>query len=106
MKAWSNIQISPQDPEIIKLNNLEKKLGELPDKIYKIRELITRFEVCHFKYKQILRKIKESIINLASNINPTKIGINHVQHGESAWKNDTTGRSLIGQKYLRAKKIG
>ncbi len=32
MKAWSNIQISPQDPEIIKINNLEKNLGELSDK--------------------------------------------------------------------------
>jgi hypothetical protein len=64
MKAWSNIQISPQDPEIVKINNLEKKLGELPDKVYKIRELISRFEVCHFKYQQHLRKIKGSIIDL------------------------------------------
>jgi hypothetical protein len=55
MKAWSNIQISPQDPEIVKINNLENNLGELPDKINKIRELITRFEVCHFKYQQHIK---------------------------------------------------
>jgi hypothetical protein len=102
MKAWSNIQISPQDPEIIKINNLGKKLGELPDKVHKIRELITRYEVCHFKYQQHLRKIKDSIINLEPNVDSMKIGINHVQHGDNVWKNDTTGRSLIGQQYLWA----
>jgi len=58
MKAWSNIQISPEDPEIIEINNLEKNLGKLSDKVCQIRELITRFEVCHFKYQQHLRKIK------------------------------------------------
>ena len=40
MKSWSNIQISPRDPEIIKINELEKDLekdinglSELIDKI-------------------------------------------------------------------------
>ena len=102
MKAWSNIQISPQDPEIIKINNFEAKLGKLPDKAYKIRELITRYEVCHFKYQQHLKKIKDSIINLEPNIDLTKIGIYHVQHGEGAWKNDATGKSIVGQQYIWA----
>ncbi len=102
MKAWSNIQISPEDPEIIEINNLEKNLGKLSNKVSQIRELITRFEVCHFKYQQHLRKIKESIINLQPDTDPAKIGINHIQHGEDAWKNDVTGRSLIGQQYLWA----
>ena len=102
MKAWSNIQISPQDPEIVKINNLEKKLGELPDKVYKIRELITRFEVCHFKYQQHLRKIKDSIIDLEPNVDMTKIGINHIQYGEGVLNKDTTGKSLIGQQYVWA----
>ncbi len=102
MKAWSNIQISPKDPEIIKINNLGKNLGKLSVNVCQIRELITRFEVCHFKYQQHLRKIKDSIINLQPDIDPAKIGINHVQHGEDAWKNDVTGRSLTGQQYLWA----
>jgi hypothetical protein len=102
MKPWSNIQVSPDDPEIIKINNLEKKLGDLPDEVKKIRELITRFEVCHFKYQHHLKKIKDSIINLESISDITRIGINHIQHGESAWKNDTTGKSLIGQQYVWA----
>ena len=102
MKSWSNIQVLPRDPEIIKINNLEKELGRLPDKIYRIRELITRFEVCHFKYQQHLKKIKDSIINLRPDTEPVKIGMTHVQHGESAWKNDKTGRSIIGQQYIWA----
>jgi hypothetical protein len=102
MNAWSNIEITSEDPEIIKIDKLEKKLGELSDKIYKIRELITRFEVCHFKYQQHLRKIKDSIINLQPVTEPANIGINHIQHGEDAWKSDVTGRSLTGQQYLWA----
>ena len=102
MKAWSNIQFSLQDPEIVKINNLEIKLGELPDKVYKIRELITRFEVCHFKYQQHLRKIKDSIIDLEPNVDMTKIGINHIQYGEGVLNKDTTGKSLIGQQYVWA----
>jgi hypothetical protein len=102
MKAWSNIQISPQDPEIVKINNLEKKLGKLSDEVYKIRDLITRFEVCHFKYQKHLKNIRDSIIDLKPNVDATKIGINHIQHGEGVLKNDTTGKSLIGQQYVWA----
>jgi hypothetical protein len=104
MKAWSNIQVSPQDPEIININDLEKKLGELPDKVFKIRELITRFEVCHFKYKQHIKKIKDSIIALEPSADTNKIGINHIQHGESVLNKDKTGKSLIGQQYVWALK--
>ena len=102
MNAWSNIQISPQDPEIVKINNLGEKLGELPDKVNKIRELITRFEVCHFKYQKHLRKIKDSIIDLEPNVDTTKIGINHIQHGASVLNKDATGKSFIGQQYVWA----
>lgn len=102
MKAWSNIQISPEDPEIIKINTLEKKLGELPDKVNKIRELISRFEVCHFKYQQHIRKILESIIDLESSVDTTKIGISHIQHGESVLNKDVTGKSILGQQYVWA----
>ena len=30
MNTWSNIQISPQDPEIVQINNLQNSLGKLP----------------------------------------------------------------------------
>ena len=102
MDAWSNIQISPQDPEIVKINNLERTLGELPENVKKIRGLITRFEVCYFKYQQHLRKIKDSITALEPKADPDKIGENHIQHGESVLNKDTTGKSLIGQQYVWA----
>ncbi len=104
MNTWSNIQISPQDTEIIKINNLKKRLGELPDKVIRIRELITRFEVCHFKYQQHLKKIKDSISELNPNVDTSKIGTNHIQHGENVLNTDTTGKSLIGQQYVWALK--
>ncbi len=102
MNAWSNISISSQDQEIIKINELEDRLGKLPDNVYKIRELITRHEVCHFKCQQHIKKIKDSIINLEPEVAPDKIGINHIQHGDDAWKKDSTGKSLLGQQYVWA----
>jgi hypothetical protein len=102
MKAWSNIKVPAQDPEIIKIDRYEKKLRVLPEKVYIIRELITRFEVCHFKYQQHLNNIKDSIMKLEPNIDPGKIGANHIQKGENAWRKDKTGRSKMGQQYVWA----
>ena len=100
MSAWSNIETSQQDAEIKEIDNFELALGDIPENVKQIRELITRFEVCHFKYKQHLKKIKDSIPNLKPNIEPVTIGSNHISKGEYAFKNDTTGRSLLGQQYL------
>jgi len=43
-----------------------------------------------------------SILNLNPAIDSKKIGSNHISKGENAWKNDKTGRSLLGQQYLWA----
>jgi hypothetical protein len=102
MKAWSNIEISPQDPEIVKIDKLEKNLGELPEKICRIRELITGFEVCHFKYQRHLVRIKNSIKKLEPYIELKAIGVHHIKNGEDAWKKDVTGRSFTGQQYIWA----
>ena len=104
MEAWSNIEVSAHDAEIIQINHLEKKLGKLPEKVRKIRELITRFEVCHFKYQHHLKKIMDSISNLEPSTDPSEIGITHIQKGEGAWEKDKTGRSKTGQQYLWAVK--
>jgi hypothetical protein len=77
-------------------------LGDYPEPIRQIRELITRFEVCHFKYQQHLIKIKESIRDLHPHKEPGHIGQHHIQHGVNAWRTDKTGRSLMGQQYLWA----
>ena len=102
MNNWSNIEISAQDPEIMKINALEGRLGDLPAGISKIRELITRFEVCHFKYKRHLENIKQSIAELNPKIDTTRIGINHIQHGNKVLENDTSGKSIVGQQYVWA----
>ncbi len=102
MKSWSNIEVSPHDPEIVQINDLEKRLGKLPETVEQIRELITRFEVCHFKYQHHLKKIKKSILNLNPDTDPSLIGTNHIGKGKDAWKNDKTGRSKTGQQYIRA----
>jgi hypothetical protein len=104
MTYWSNIQVDPQDAEIIKIDDLEKKLDKLPDDIKRIRELITRFEVCHFKYQVHLAKIKQAIAELKPGVDTTKIGINHIQHGEQVVSSDKTGRSRLGQQYVWALK--
>ncbi len=57
MKAWSNIEVFDKDPEMIRINKFEKRLGNLTKHVYQIRELITRFEVCHFKARQHLYHI-------------------------------------------------
>jgi len=102
MKDWSNIQTSLQDPEIIRINHLENKLGAISHEIRTIRALITRFEVCHFKYRQHIQNIKDSISALSPVVNPHTIGINHIRHGEGVVLRDTTGRSLTGQQYIWA----
>lgn len=102
MNAWSNIEISPGDPEIAKINTLEKKLGKLPDNVKKVRELITRFEVCHFKYQLHLKKIRDSIIDLKPKVDTDKIGINHIKNGESVLNKDITGKSYTGLQYVWA----
>jgi len=74
MDYWQNIEIPPNDPEIIRINEMEKKLGNLPKSVYKVRELITRHEVCHFKFRHHIEKIKSSILSLKPSFTPEKIG--------------------------------
>lgn len=102
MNVWRNIEISESDPEIIKINTIEKYIDEKTSNIAQIRELITRFEVCHFKCKVHIHHIKDSITNLNPCIQPDTIGISHFRHGRDSWISDTTGRSLLGQQYLYA----
>ena len=102
MSSWSNIEVSPQDSEIIEIDKLEKTLGNIPENVQEIRELIRKFEVCHFKYQKHFENIKDSILNLKPNIEPTQIGANHISKGKDVLKNDKTGRSILGQQYLNS----
>jgi len=105
MNAWSNIEVTPGDNEISRIDKMEEALGEYPENIKHIRELITRFEVCHFKYQQHFKNIKDSIRDLKPKTQPASIGQNHIKQGEAAWKHDKTGRSLMAQQYIWAMNI-
>jgi hypothetical protein len=102
MNDWSNIEISPRDREIIAINQLQESIGQLPENMKRIRELITRFEMCHFKYERHLGRIMDSINDLSPNVDSERIGTSHIQHGEKALQTDTTGRSIRGQQYVWA----
>lgn len=99
MNAWINIEVSPDDKEIAEIDRLEEALGNIPGHMRQIRELIARFETCHFKYQQHCRHIMESIAILQPVVDVSRIGSNHPRHSGNAWKNDTTGRSRIGHHY-------
>ena len=94
--------VLPGDEEVAAIDQMKQSLGSIPEHINQIRKLITRFESCHFKYQQHYRHIMESIAILHPMIVLSKIGSNHPHNGANAWKNDTTGRSRIGQQYIEA----
>src|SRR4030067_3724583 len=100
MNPLSNIEVSHRDNEIDEINKFERTLQNIPLPVRKIRALITRFEVCHYKYKQHLENIYNSVKNLEPLTDPDKIASNHIKKGENARKDDKTGRRLIGQQYL------
>jgi hypothetical protein len=104
VKPWSNIELSHVDHEVTRIDNLEINLGEIPENVWQIRELITGFEVCHFKYRKHIQYILESIRRLKPNKIPNEIGSTHIRHGANTWEKDNSGRSLKGLQYIQALK--
>ncbi len=49
MNAWANVEVSPDDEEIAAIDRMEQALDNVPERVRQTRELITRFESCHFK---------------------------------------------------------
>lgn len=105
MNAWINIDASPDDQEILAVNRLESSLENIPKQVHKVRELITRFEVCHFKYRRHYDYIIKSIAALQPLAEVDRIGSSHPHHSADAWKHDTTGRSRTGQMYISALRL-
>ena len=100
MSYWSNIEVSTKDSEINEIDDFGRGLGDLSESVQKVRELIRRFEVCHFKRKTHLEYIVDSIMSLNPSVEPAIIGANHISKGLSSLKRDTTGRSKLGQQYV------
>lgn len=104
MYKWSNIEADENDSEIELINSMESSLKPLPRNIFQIRELITRLEICHFKCREHIGHIKESILELSPYIIPENIGICHIRNGEAKSCKEQSGRSIKGQKYIWALK--
>ena len=100
MNPWSNIEVPPDDAEIVRIDRFEAALGKIPLQVNQIRQLITGFEVCHYKYSQHIKYIKGSISDLKPNIILEDIGRNHLRHGTQVIGEDRSGRSLSGQTYV------
>ncbi len=97
---WSNIEIVAEDPELIRLERWQNYLEPLSEDVVKIRELITRFEVCHFKYLRHLDVIKASVEQLHPKVEVGLIGLRHLRFGAETLEYDRTGRSRLGQRYV------
>ena len=104
MEPWSNIEVSADDPEVIKIDRFEEGLKDIPGHVQQIRELITGLEVCHFKFQRHIEYIKEAIANLKAGKDLRDIGANHIRHGEDALVKDKTGRTLQGHFYVKSLK--
>lgn len=57
LAPWSNVVLQPDDREIEWIERLDQRARPLPPNALAIRELITRFEICHFKTQRHIQKI-------------------------------------------------
>jgi hypothetical protein len=102
MNVWANLELPAPDDEIAAIDRLERSLGDLPPAVRRVRELITRFEVCHFKVRRHYRHILASIATLQPAVDVERIGRWHPSHGPDACQGDRSGRSRTGQRYINA----
>ncbi len=100
--AWANIVVDADDREVAAIDRLQRTLGELPGEVVTVRELISQFEICHFKVKEHYGHIIESIAAGSPAVDPQRIGSVHPRRGGDAWMKDTTGRSEVGMQYVLA----
>jgi len=102
LEPWANLGLDQPDAEIGEIHRMELRAHPLPPVALRIRELITRLEICHFKVARHIGRIVEAIGSLRLDLNPADIGRAHPRCGEYAWRNDRTGVSRRGQEYIWA----
>lgn len=100
LEPWANIGFEHPDSEIVEIYQLEQHLGTVPQVAEDIRNLITRLEICHFKFERHVLRIIGSIGRMELDLDPESIGSAHPKCGENAWQADRTGRSRKGQEYI------
>jgi len=99
---WANVELASGDLEAGAIDRAMDGLGDLSVQVLGIRELIARYEACHFKQGQHYGHVLESIAALRPTIDAETIGAHHVRHGDASVAHDTTGRSQVGQRYVHA----
>jgi hypothetical protein len=100
MELWANIGFEQPDSEIIEIYRMEQRIGTLPKVAEDIRNLITRLEICHFKFEHHVLRIIGAIGSMELDLDPDSIGSARPSCGENAWREDKTGRSRKGQEYI------
>lgn len=99
-REWFNINKEQPDDEMIRILRMRRRCAHLPRETKDIRGLITRLEICHFKFGRHIQKIVEAIGRTRLDFDPNSIGRFHPKPDEDAWKGDRTGRSRQGQEYI------
>ncbi|MEL4304452.1 hypothetical protein [Methanococcoides sp. LMO-2] len=100
MEPWANIGFDQPDEEIAAIYRMEQLITPIPKIAQTIRNLITRLEICHFKFEHHVLRIIEAIGSMEFDIDPDSIGSAHPKCGEDAWREDKTGRSRKCQEYI------
>ena len=82
---WRNLgQFS--DAEIVEINRIEKELGNIDENFTKIRELITRLEMCHHKSKRHVDLIIQAIGTEKPHRFPSKECYDTLSADQERWK--------------------
>jgi hypothetical protein len=61
LRQWANIGIEQPDDEILKIYQLEQRIGTLAQEAKEIRSLITRLEICHYSFPENIERVIEAI---------------------------------------------
>lgn len=102
LPVWQNVVLAENDPQVDWIRELEARARPIPEVAWAIRELITRLEVCHFKWERHVERIVAAIREMQLPLDPRTIGRAHPRCGPEAWRLDPTGRSRRAQEYIRS----
>jgi len=102
---WANIGLAEPDDEVAALWEWEQRLEWPPSSAQITRELISRLQICHFKFPRHVGKIIEAIGAMRSPVDPDQIGRTHPRYGPQASQADAAGRSSEAERFIAALEI-
>jgi len=102
LEPWANIGLIEPDEEVTALWKLQQALLLPAPSARRIRELITRLKICHFKFPRHLQRIMAAIGTMRWELDLAQIGQAHPRKGPQASLMDTTGRSQQAESFIAA----